>query len=80
MVLVSGFDIVERKDDHEAKQIDKDIKNSWCWAWMEREVQTLEVGNISLKDHIRKKRESGTAVCLLCKCDIVYKSRGWKSI
>lgn len=47
---------------------------------MEREVQTPEVGNISLKDHIRKKRESGTAVCLLCKCDVVYKSRGWKAI
>ena len=49
--------IVEKKDDARIKEIDKGIKNKFCWEWMEEEAVTLvnkKSVNTLYGDFIRK--------------------------
>ena len=70
-------------------EVDVTSREKWCWSWMEKTVEvdpaaildnTSYKGGklvINLKDHIRKVRQDGDAVCTLCtNKTISYKNRG----
>jgi len=65
--------VVER--DFDTKLLDRGLKNVWKWEWLERKVDKELVGRF-----IRKINVKGVAHCNLCRKDINYASRGWKSL
>lgn len=68
-------DIVSRDDDCNIQEIDKGIKNLWCWNWLERQVDGVYV-----RDSIRKLNKSGVAYCNICSKEILYGNRGFLCI
>ena len=81
-------EIISRGEEN-VSEIDVTAREKWCWSWMDITVEvkpatildnTSFKGTlaINLKDHIRKIREDGGAVCTLCANSktIVYKNRG----
>lgn len=68
-------DIVNRDDDCSTQGIDKGVRNSWCWNWLEKQVDGVYV-----RDVIRKVKLPGTAYCIICNKDILYGNRGFLCI
>lgn len=68
-------DVLNRSDEVDISALDKNVKNSWRWAWLEKEVK-----GVYLRDVIRKLRSSGKAYCIICSKELLYGSRGFKAL
>lgn len=75
--------LIEKADTSVIAEIDKDVKNKFRWAWLEKSVtlsvkigkKTEEVTEL-LRDYVGKCDVAGKAQCLYCSELINYGSRG----
>lgn len=66
--------VVER-GQADVQAIDKGLRNSWIWEWLEKVVN-----NDPVSKYIRKINVKGVAICQICNRHISYAGRGWKSL
>jgi hypothetical protein len=66
---------VVQRGDSDVKVIDKGIKNTFKWEWLEKKVNDEFVSK-----YIRKINIKGVALCSVCNKRISYAGRGWKSL
>lgn len=67
---------VEDKDHHKVREIDKDCRECWRWAWMDKEVIVADKTR-TLGEFFQKVYEPGIAICSVCSnSTIKYGSRG----
>lgn len=72
-MMVQSQRIVDR--DCDTKKVDKGLKNTWKWEWLERKVGDELVGRF-----LRKLNSRGIAFCELCSKNISYSTSGWKAL
>lgn len=72
---MSARRIVIERDDNNAVDVDKGMKNGWKWEWLERSVEGTQLGQF-----MRKLNVPGVALCSICQSEINYSGRGWNSL
>ena len=88
---MSGRQVLQRSNQSNIDEIDKGLSNKWRWDWIEKTVSIdvkkahphitrnkTEPLMITLKDCIRKIKEPGKAICIICsKSDCIrYAAKG----
>ena len=81
---MSRIDFVLRKDAATAREVNKNIKNKWNWAWVDESVVVYKDAETKkevmyeekISSWVEKVKKEGVAWCRLCDCEINYKSAG----
>lgn len=60
---------------HNTSVLEKDVKNQWKWDWLDRKID-----GVKIEQSIKKLDEPGKAYCKLCRKEVNYARRGWKSL
>ena len=77
------MNVLTINDEHKAREIDKDEKNKFRFAWLKNIVPVKcknEEFDITVGNSIQKINTSGKAKCLLCTDIIYYGKRGFSAI
>ena len=68
--------VLTKSDIVKVKEIDRNVKKKFSFAWLERTVEIANGLKVSLGDDIAKTDNARQAVCKLCNKHINYGSRG----
>ena len=67
--------IIVKREDSDVKEIDKSVKNKWCWPWMEHEHK-----GTCFSAYFRKLLKPGYALCVWCDKEVNYGGKGLSSL
>ena len=70
------LEYVKREGRVDVKELDKGLKNKFCWAWLEEKDDNGDF----FADYYRKLKEPGMAYCETCCDRINYGSNGKKAL